>query len=81
MRRPPALPVGLAALLGLSGAAVAQDCRLALVLALDVSSSVDEEEDHGEQERAGGGLAERSSGAVVCLNVPAGKQRRHAHGE
>lgn len=36
---------GLAALLGLAGPAEAQDCRLALVLALDVSASVDLAED------------------------------------
>lgn len=36
---------GLAALLALAAPAVAQDCRLALVLALDVSASVDEGED------------------------------------
>jgi hypothetical protein len=35
----------LAALLGLASPAVAEDCRLALVLALDVSSSVDVAED------------------------------------
>jgi hypothetical protein len=36
---------GLATLLGLTSPALAQDCRLALVLALDVSTSVDAAED------------------------------------
>jgi hypothetical protein len=36
---------GLSTLLGLASPALAQDCRLALVLALDVSSSVDAVED------------------------------------
>jgi len=49
MRRPPAL---LLAAWGaaLAGTAAAQECRLALVLALDVSSSVDESEDRLQRE-------------------------------
>lgn len=40
----------LATLLGLASPALAQDCRLALVLALDVSSSVDADEDRLQRE-------------------------------
>lgn len=40
----------LAALAGLASPALAGDCRLALVLALDVSSSVDEDEYHLQKE-------------------------------
>ena len=54
-RRPPAL-IGLAALLCLAAPAVAQDCRLALVLALDVSSSVDASEDRLQREGMGRAL-------------------------
>jgi hypothetical protein len=41
---------GLATLLGLTSPALAEDCRLALVLALDVSNSVDRDEDRLQQE-------------------------------
>lgn len=40
----------LAALLGMASGAAAQDCRLALVLALDVSASVDGREDRLQRE-------------------------------
>ncbi|EYD78325.1 identified by similarity to GB.1 [Rubellimicrobium mesophilum DSM 19309] len=49
MRRPPALLM-LAWGAALAGGAEAQDCRLALVLALDVSSSVDASEDRLQRE-------------------------------
>ena len=41
---------GLATLLALASPALAQECRLALVLALDVSSSVDRSEDRFQRE-------------------------------
>jgi hypothetical protein len=49
MRLPPALLL-VAWGMALTGEASAQDCRLALVLALDVSSSVDESEDRLQRE-------------------------------
>ena len=49
MRRPPALLM-LAWGAALAGTAQAQECRLALVLALDVSSSVDASEDRLQRE-------------------------------
>jgi hypothetical protein len=49
MRWPPALLLAAWGA-GLAGSAGAQECRLALVLALDVSSSVDESEDRLQRE-------------------------------
>ena len=48
------LLTAVGALIGLSGSAAAQDCRLALVLALDVSASVDSDEDRLQREGLAG---------------------------
>ena len=47
---------GAAVALVLAGPALAGDCRLALVLAIDISSSVDEEEDRLQREGLAGAL-------------------------
>jgi hypothetical protein len=59
---------GLATLLGLASPAMAGDCRLALVLALDVSSSVNEDEDWFQRE----GLARALVAPAVTRSFLAG---------
>lgn len=59
---------GLGALLGLVSPSAAQDCRLALVLALDVSSSVDASEDRLQRQ----GLARALMAPEVVLAFMAG---------
>jgi hypothetical protein len=65
----------LAAFLGLVAPAVADECRLALVLALDVSASVDQEEDHFQRRGLAQALVAPEvmqaflSGAPVALYV------------
>ena len=54
-RRLPAL-LGSAALLALGAPVTAQDCHLALVLALDVSSSGDEHQDRFQRQGTGRAL-------------------------
>jgi hypothetical protein len=66
---------GLATLLGLASPAFAGDCRLALVLALDVSASVDSHEDRLQREGLAGALVAPEvvraflAGAPVALYV------------
>ena len=65
----------LATLLGLASPALAEDCRLALVLALDVSGSVDAQEDLLQREGLAHALLARTwfkrfSGVIRLLFTP-----------
>lgn len=67
MRRPPALLLAAWGV-ALAGSAAAQECRLALVLALDVSSSVDAREDRFQRD----GLAKALTSPEVAAAFLAG---------